>query len=149
MSFSGEGNLSSTTSDYGGWNGLYRGRFWTAYADFREFVYATADSVDQPATTNQEFIQVKGALKPLEDLLLEAAFTYLWTPEDVHSTVGVQSSSVRDEEIGWEIDLQATYDYTEDVSFGLLVGWFVPGDFYNSPEDETATDMVGSVKVTF
>ena len=149
VSFSGEGDLSATTADYGSWNGLYRGRFWTAYADFREFVYATADAVDQPATTNQEFIQVKGALKPLEDLLLEASFTYLWTGEDVHTTPGVSSSAVRDEQIGWEIDLQATYDYTEDVSFGLLAGWFVPGDFYNSPIDETATDLVGSVKVTF
>lgn len=147
--FSGEGDLSSTTSEYGAWNGLYRGRFWTAYADFREFVYGTIDGVDQPATTNQQFIQVKGAMKPLEDLLLEASFTYLWNDEDVHATPGVQSSSIRDNEIGWEIDLQATYDYTEDVSFGLLAGWFVPGDFYNSPIDATATDVVGSVKVTF
>ena len=147
--FSGEGDLSSTTSGYGAWNSLYRGKFWTAYADFREFVYATSDSVDQSARTNNEFIQIKGALKPLEDLLLEASFTYIWIPEDVHSTQGVQSSTTRSEELGWEIDLQATYDYTEDVSFGYLVGWFVPGDFYNSPEDETAVDMVASCKVTF
>jgi hypothetical protein len=148
--FSGDDNVGTSASDdYGAWNGLYRGRFWTAYADFREFVYATADPVDQPATTNQQFIQVKGAMKPLEDLLLEAAFTYLWTDEDVHSTAGVQTSSTRDDEIGWEIDLQATYDYTEDVTFGLLAGWFVPGDFYNSPDDETATDIVGSLKVAF
>jgi hypothetical protein len=148
--FSGEADTGSgSTQDYGAWNGLYRGRFWTAYADFREFVYATADSIDQPATTNQQFIQVKGALKPLEDLLLEASFTYLWTDEDVHTVAGDMGSPTRSEEIGYEVDLQATYDYTEDVSFGLLAGWFVPGDFYNSPEDSTATDLVGSVKVTF
>jgi hypothetical protein len=147
--FSGDDNVGATTDDSGFWNGLYRGRFWTAIADFREFVYATGDAVDQSATTNQQFIQVKGALKPLEDLLLEASFTYLWNDEDVHTTPGVQSSSTRDDVIGWEVDLQATYDYTEDVSFGLLAGWFVPGDFYISPLDETATDIVGSVKVTF
>ena len=148
--FSGEGDLGSgATGSYAAWNGLYRGHFWTAYADFREFVYATGDAVDQPATTNQDFIQVKGALKPLEDLLLEGSFTYLWTPEDVHSTAGVQSSSTRNKEIGWEIDLQATYDYTEDVSFGLLAGWFVPGNFYLSPDDATAVDLVSSVKVSF
>ena len=147
--FSGEGNLSTTTDGYDAWNGLYRGRFWTAYADFREFVYATADGSDQPATTNSQFIQVKGALKPMEDLLLEATFTYLWTDEDVHVTPGVQTSSVHDDNLGWEVDLQATYDYTEDVSFNLLTGWFVPGDFYSEPQDELATDIVGSVKVTF
>jgi hypothetical protein len=148
--FSGTDDMGSgTAADYNAWNGLYRGRFYTAYADFREFVYATADAVDQPATTNQQFIQVKGAMKPLEDLLLEAAFTYLWNDEEVHTTPGNQASAVRDDNIGYEVDLQATYDYTEDVSFGLLAGWFVPGDFYNSPADSTATDLVGSVKVTF
>ncbi len=147
---SGEANLGAgTTEEYSAWNSLYRGRFWTAYADFREFVYATADTVDQPGTTNTQFIQVKGALKPMEDLLLEASFTYLWNDEDVRSVAGNQNSATRDEQIGWEIDLQATYDYTEDVSFGLLAGWFVPGDFYNEPFDETATDIVSSVKVTF
>jgi len=148
--FSGESDLGAgATGSYGAWNSLYRGRFWTAYGDFREFVYATGDAVDQPATTNQDLIQVKGALKPLEDLLLEASFTYFWTPETVHSTPGVQSSSTRNKDIGWEIDLQATYDYTEDVSFGLLAGWFVPGNFYQSPDDATAVDLVSSVKVSF
>ena len=149
--FGGEEDLNTTsTSDYGAWNGLYRGKFWTAYADFREFVYGTADSVDQPGTTNEQFIQVKGALKPLEDLLLEASFTWLWNAEDVHSTQGVQTSSSRNHDIGYEIDAQATYDYTEDVTFGLLAGWFVPGDFYsNAGEDKVATDIVSSVKVSF
>lgn len=146
---SGESDLTSTTAEYGAWNSLYRGKFWTAYADFREFVYATSDAVDQSARTNQQFVQVKGSLKPLEDLLLEASFTYLWNDADVHVTPSVLSSAVRSNEIGWEIDLQATYDYTEDVSFGFLAGWFVPGDFYNAPDDATATDLVGSVKVTF
>ncbi len=140
---------TASSSSWSGWNSLYRGRFWTAYADFREFTYATADAVDQSATFNQQFIQVKGALKPMEDLLLESSFTYLWNDEDVHTTPGLLTSSTRDTEIGYEIDLQATYDYTEDVSFGLLAGWFIPGDFYISPLDSTATDLVGSVKVTF
>ncbi len=150
VSFSGENDLGAgTTQEYGAWNGLYRGRFWTAYADFREFVYATSDGGDQAATTNQQFIQVKGAMKPLEDLLLEASFTYLWNDEDIHVITTDPNSGSRSDEIGWEIDLQATYDYTEDVSFGFLAGWFVPGDFYQSPNDATATDLVGSVKVTF
>jgi hypothetical protein len=147
---SGENDLGTgTTQEYGAWNSLYRGRFWTAYADFREFVYATADSGDQSARTNQQFIQVKGALKPLEDLLLEASFTYLWNDEDIHVTPTDPNSGSRSDEIGWEIDLQATYDYTEDVSFGILAGWFVPGDFYPTGSDDTAVDLVSSVKVTF
>ncbi len=147
--FSGEDDLGANSSEYNAWNGLYRGKFWTAYADFREFVYGTSDGVDQAATQNSQFIQVKGSLKPLEDLLLEGSFTYLWNDEDVHSTAGVQTSAVRSDDIGYEIDFQVVYDYTEDVSFGVVAGWFVPGDFYSSPNDQTATDVVSSVKVTF
>ena len=147
--FSGEDDLGANTTDYNAWNGLYRGKFWTAYGDFREFVYGTSDTVDQPATTNSQFVQLKGALKPLEDLLLEGMFTYFWTDEDVHNTAGVQTSAVRSDEIGWEIDFQATYDYTEDVSFGVLAGWFKPGDFYSGPDDDNASTVVSSVKVTF
>ncbi len=148
--FSGEADLGAGSSQsYGAWNGLYRGKFWTAYADFREFVYATSDAGDTAASTNQEFVQVKGAIKPLDDLLLEAAFTYLWFSEDIHTTAIDPTTGTRASEIGWEIDLVATYDYTEDVSFGVLAGWFVPGDFYNAPNDATATDIVSSVKVTF
>ncbi len=150
--FSGTDNAgSNTTENYSAWNGLYRGKFWTAYADFREFVYNTADNtgVDQPATTNSNLIQVKGSLKPMEDLLLEGSFTYLWNDEDIHTVAGNQASATLSDEIGYEWDFQATYDYTEDVSFGLLAGWFIPGDFYNSPADDVATDIVTSVKVSF
>jgi len=148
--FSGETDLGPTsTQSYGAWNGLYRGKFWTAYADFREFVYATSDAGDTSSATNEEFVQIKGAIKPLDDLLLEAMFTYLWFSEDIHNTATNPNTGTRANEIGWEIDLLATYDYTEDVSFGILAGWFVPGDFYSDPSDATATDIVSSVKVTF
>ena len=148
--FGGEEDIATNASQsYSAWNGLYRGKFWTAYADFREFVYATTDTVDQSSTTNEQFIQVKGSIKPLEDLLLEGSFTYLWNDQPVHVVPNTTTSSTRSKNIGWEVDLQATYDYTEDVSFGLLAGWFVPGNFYPSPDDATATDVVSSVKVTF
>ncbi len=138
--FSGESNTAVSTDEYNSWNLLYRGRFYTAYEDFREVVYGTTDALDQSAAQNSNMVQIKGAMKPLDDLLLEAAFSWFWLDEDV---------ATRSDEIGWELDLQATYDYTEDVSFGILAGWFVPGDFYTSPGDDTAADIVSSVKVTF
>lgn len=143
--FSGE---DSTTGDYNSWNALYRGKFWTAYGDFRQFQFNTDNTLDTSATTNQNLIQVKGGLKPMEDLLFEAAWTYFWFDE-----TGLMATGA-DDSIGWEVDLQATYDYTEDVSFGLLLAWFVPGDYYDTASagivsDDTATDIVSSVKVTF
>ncbi len=154
--FSGEDDLSNTTqSDYEGWNLLYRGRYYTAYEDFRELLYATGDGFDQPASTNSNMFQVKGSLKPMADLLLEASASFFWNDADVHTAAVTvpsnvfTSSNTKSKDIGWEVDTQATYDYTEDVSFGLLVSWFVPGDFYTTPNDSTATDVVSSVKVSF
>ena len=138
--FSGEDDTTTGNGSYGSWNALYRGKFWTAYEDFRQFLYGTDQAGDSSATQNHEMIQIKGALKPMEDLLLEGAFSYFWTPE---------SEGALDDEIGYEFDVVATYDYTEDVSFGLLAGWFIPGDKFSDPNDEVATDIVSSVKVTF
>jgi hypothetical protein len=47
------------------------------------------------------------------------------------------------------LDLNATWDYTEDVSFGLLGAWFLPGEVYYDKLDATATDIVGTMKVSF
>jgi hypothetical protein len=141
--FQGEDELAST-GEYSSWNPMYRGKFWTAIADFREVTYGTADPNDQAATTNTQFIQIKGSIKPLEDLMMEASWTYLWTDESI-----VVGGGTRSDGIGWELDLQTTYDYTEDVSFGMLTAWFVPGDYYTNNQDETASQVLGSVKVTF
>jgi len=133
---------NDTTGDYGAWNSLYRGRFYTAYNDFRGSVYAENYTGGTAGNTNQEILQVKGDIKPLDDLLLSVRYSYLWTPQD-------QQVSNTNKDLGNEIDLEATYDYTEDVSFNFLAGWFIPGKYYPSGKDKTATDLVSSVKVTF
>jgi hypothetical protein len=53
--------------------------------------------------------------------------------------------------VGTELDLGATWDYTEDVSFNLVAGWFVPGQVYYNDQATaaTASDVVASVKVSF
>ena len=144
--FSGSDDLTvGSTQQYNAWNLLYRGKFWTAISDFREVLYATADVNDQSAAQNEEFFQVKGSLKPLEDLLLEASFTYLWMDKSI--VAGGTSRS--DKDLGYEVDFQATYDYTEDVTFGFLAGFYVPGSYFAAPSDATASELVSSVKVAF
>ncbi|MCK4326390.1 hypothetical protein KAW55_06505, partial [bacterium] len=66
-----------------------------------------------------------------------------------------------DDDLGDELDITLTYDYTEDVQFGLCAAWFNPGGWFddlqqggndltaNANRDETATQIVGSVKVSF
>ena len=49
--------------------------------------------------------------------------------------------------LGQEVDITATYDYTEDVQLGLTMGCFAPGDAFHN--DRMATQAVASMKVTF
>ncbi|MGH7197544.1 MAG: hypothetical protein ACREH5_02225 [Candidatus Omnitrophota bacterium] len=140
--------IKGGAGDYNAWNPLYRGKFYTAYADFREFVYSTGDSFDQDARQNENVFQVKGSLRPLEDLLLEASWTQIWTDEDIdvvrNDGFGPFLGDVigkRDDDIGWEVDLGVTYDYTEDVTFSTLFSWFEPGDYYSGANDPNLTTV--------
>ena len=57
---------------------------------------------------------------------------------------------------GYEIDGTLTYDYTEDVQISLLGGIFLPskaingnGAIYPYRQKAVATELIGSMKVTF
>src|SRR3989344_4847086 len=51
--------------------------------------------------------------------------------------------------LGNEVDASLTYDYTEDVQLGLSAGAFIHGDAFSGANDKTATQVIGSMKVTF
>lgn len=50
---------------------------------------------------------------------------------------------------GQELDVTLTYDYTEDVQFNLLSGVFWPGGAFADDNARTASEVIGSMKVTF
>jgi hypothetical protein len=54
-----------------------------------------------------------------------------------------------DDCLGDEIDLKLTYDYSEDVQFGLEAGVFIPGDAFANANDDEAYEVIGSVSVSF
>ena len=146
---SGEENLSNTSGDYGAWNAPFRGPTYGWIHEYLETNYATGDPIDQPASQNHESLSVYGSIKPLDDLLLSARYYYFWAAESIHTVPGNQNSSTRDEELGHEIDTVVSYSYTEDVTFSFMANWFIPGDFYISPNDATASEYISEVKVTF
>ncbi len=47
-----------------------------------------------------------------------------------------------------EFDLGVTYDYTEDVQFGLSAGWLLAGNAITN-DSRDAQQLIGSMKVTF
>lgn len=133
---SGEDDTSSSdTGDYEQFDSLYEDE---AYGEIAEL---KGDS-----TTNLKAWKLAAGLKPTEALSLDIAY-YIMEQDEAAATY--------DDDLGEELDVTLTYDYTEDVQFGLSAAWFDPGDYYkgankaNTNYDEKATQIVGSVKISF
>jgi hypothetical protein len=119
--------------------------------------------------TNLNIIAIGASASPLQDVT--AAFTwsnliaadrygaqnplYLYEPNATTPTLmnasanypGLDSKARR--ELGNESDINISYAYTEDVSFGLSLGWFVPGDVFASVNRDTASQAIVDVRVAF
>lgn len=148
-----EDNVKEADGTYTGWDPIYRGKFDSAIREFVGRYYSTGrypereDSlVTNPdnSTTNQQQLIFNGSIQPMDSLLVKVNYNLFWTLQDFSPLI-VKSGGF----IGQELDIQAAWDYTEDVSFGILAGWFVPGYVYNDGLNDIATDLVGTVKVSF
>lgn len=64
------------------------------------------------------------------------------------STAASPSINTR-KHIGNEYDVNVDYAYTEDVTFGLNLGWFVPGSIFSGANDTTASQALAHVLVNF
>ena len=153
---------------------MYRGKYDSAIREFVGKFYATArygvranyvQSCADDSRTNQHQVVFVGSVQPMDSLTLKANYNLFWTGQQYLMTPPTQQAGGANGMnadktggfIGQEIDLSANWDYTEDVSFNLLAGWFIPGQVYNvnggvTGSDDvagTATDLVGSVKVSF
>jgi len=148
-----EENPAEVAGTYTGWNPMYRGKFDSAIREFVGRYYETAQyppngkyykSCEDAAFTNQQQWIFRGSVQPVESLTVAANYNLFWNlqPYDPTNTTKTQGF------LGHELDIQYTWDYTEDVSFGLLTGWFMPGEVYIN-QDDIATDVVGTVKVSF
>lgn len=155
---SGEENDKSTdTQDWNGWSAPFCGHGLLAIRQWHNVFYDTDQrsgsnignlimSPDQDSgLSNQHLILLSGSVAPTENLTIDALYGHVWFDEKVASASGATG----DDDVGDEVDITLTYDYTEDVTFGLLAAWFFPGDVFPAGDDDTATDIVGSMKVSF
>jgi hypothetical protein len=125
---SGE-EAGTTTGDHSAWKALYEDQ---------------VNGVIYDPNTNISIIKVSGSMKPMEDIILAADYyNYRYAEKLVAS-----AASKGKKDAGDELDLSLTYNYTEDVSFGLLGAMFWPGSDY-IPDNKKATEILGSMKVTF
>lgn len=147
---------------YTGWDPMFRGKFDSAIREFVGTYYATyaypvrADylySAPDASFTNQQQLIFSGSIQPTDSLTIKANYNLFWLANRIEHRGEAAAAAVDDTWnsgfIGQELDMQYIWDYTEDVSFGLLTGWFFPGNSVYKAADKAATDIVGTVKVSF
>lgn len=135
--YSGEENADERS--YSAWDQMYRGKFDTLIREFQggagihyggiaaaANLYDTDDPYDQPSFTNQMQFAGFGAAKLMDAMNLSVKGSYFRAAQAYDPV-----NNNRGKSLGWELDTNLTYDYTEDVQFGLLTGWFFPGGYFN------------------
>ena len=175
--YSGEAQRNDSagaSGTYNGWDPMYRGKFDSAIREFVGRFYQSGrfgSSADQLVScpdasfTNQYQVIFLGSIQPMESLTIKANYNLFWNQEQ-YQMYDTKTKGF----VGQEIDINTTWDYTEDVSFGLMAGIFVPGTVYDTSNqgngmyengggadyedkwttgNQIATDIVGSVKVSF
>jgi hypothetical protein len=148
-----------------GWDPIARGYFTTALREFQATGFYPADQTCQSAgaigrvctgsVTNQHQFSLMGSFVPMEDLTVNNRMS--WFFQDIGSRPdrgggplsGSQVNQERKNYIGAEWDTQVSYDYTDDVEFGLIYGLFLPGSVFRNPTDNTAQELITSVSVKF
>jgi len=150
-----------TNGDYTGWDMMYRGKddsrireffgryYWSAQG-LRSLTVSTTETTNpEDSSTNQHQLIVMGTLQPTDSLTFDARYLAFWQAEKRNYIMSTGVSQERGNYVGSEFDLQLTWDYTEDVSFGLVTAWFFPGEVYGQGSDSVATDVVGTMKLSF
>ena len=148
-----EGGLAASGSgQYHGWDPMFRGKSDSLIREFTGRYYFSQDypfdvvryynSADN-SFQNQHQVIFSGSVQPMDSLKLTGNLNLFWNQFAYR-----QNDTRTQGYVGTELDLGASWDYTEDVSFGLAAGWFKPGEVYKTGGDP-ATDVVGTVKVSF
>ena len=148
-----------------GWDPMARGYFTTALREFQNPGFYPPDQTCLNAggglnsctggATNQHQMSFYGSIKPLEDLKIAPRISWFFTDVGQRPTGGLPgggSTTVigkRRSFIGTEFDTVTTYNYTDDVQFGVIYGVFAPGNVYRTPTDSVAQEVVSTVSVKF
>jgi hypothetical protein len=140
----------ASSNKYSGWDPMFEnqggGRIWNAIFNLSN------------AHINVASLQAN----PIQDVMTKVSWTGLWLDKKLKSNstshalvqpdgtaTGAYSFNSGKTEIGQEVDVDATYAYTEDVSFGASLGWFLPGDFFAAANESVASQALLSGNVNF
>ena len=110
--------------------------------------------------SNMNAFNLRGSMKPVDDVTVSLVYGYYNVAQknspaftapftyDNGTAYLASTAYTRKNHLGSALDGTITYDYTEDVQFGLTGGCFIPGNAL-AENNATATQIIGSMKVTF
>lgn len=137
-------NFDDHRKTYGGWDPMYENQKFGDIAN---------DLINQ---TNAHIVGGIITAKPMDDITLKGEYYAYWWDKNLPAGYSAISNATGEfykmtgkKFAGQEIDLSATYDYTEDVQFGILGGLVFPGNSFDKENRNTAGELIGSMKVTF
>jgi hypothetical protein len=105
--------------------------------------------------TNMRVIGATVSAKPMDAMMLKLRYANFKARQAVGATytsVGTTNTYTTvagKKELGSEVDLAMLYDYTEDVQFALCYGKLMPGKAFAESNRKSASQVLGSMKVTF
>jgi hypothetical protein len=148
--FSGDASITSTGGDkkYRAWDPMFENQT-AGHIINALFGQSNAHSYD-----------LMMSMKPLEDVTFRADFVILQMAKGLSGTAGLPNQYTtgytylaNKKDLGRELDMTLTYDYTEDVQLGLLAGWFFPGKALSNTTaaeyHSVASEVIASCKVSF
>lgn len=106
--------------------------------------------------SNAQFVSLCGSMMPREDITLGGSYTNArfnigdndttYTPTNSTTTYTVKQSA---SDFGHEVDAYAIYDYTEDVQFKVTSAYFIPGNVFESQNENQAYSVKAGMTVGF
>jgi|CXWL01.1.fsa_nt_gi hypothetical protein len=121
--------------------------------------------------SNAHIVELSTSVTPIEDVMAKLSWTGIWLDKSLTRQAGSNgglatgtilrspggtapstTAVTSNLGLGQEIDADLTYNYTEDVLFGLNLGVFFPGDAFaetSSNSRKSASQAIAHVGVTF
>ncbi len=110
-----------------------------------------------PRMSNIHIFNASASVQPNDFWNLALDYYHYMQDEKVAAAIGnpfltdpgiMKRTTGLDDNIGDEVDVSATYQYTDDVKAQILVAYFMPGDAYGADDDD-ALEIRGEILVSF
>ncbi len=108
------------------------------------------------ANSNVKVLGFTASAKPQDDVTLKLRYANFALAKkgvssivDTNYTATTYTMDSTKKALGYEVDAGIAYDYTADVQFGLNYGIFSPGKAFSDTNRKSASQVIGSMKVSF